>query len=149
MRRIVLHILATWVLVPLLINSNISFAQDSEIIAVIVHESVDTKNLDINDLINIYTLSRQNWENNDRIRVADYKGSPSYRRDFYDALDTTPNNIKRIWLRAQFTGRSIPPKIVNSIEDMVELVIENPGTIGYVPLSQVPANSKIIMQIDG
>ncbi len=118
-------------------------------ISIIVHESIDTSSIDKDELLDIYTLSKQRWEDNSRIQVADYKGSPAIRALFYDELNTSSNNIKRIWLRAQFTGRSTPPKVVNSVDEMIEIIIDFPGTIGYVPSTSVPANVKVLIEIDG
>jgi len=123
------------------------FAQNS--MAVIVHESVETNKLDKNEVLNIYLLRKQLWDSNKRIRIADYKGNSSIRIAFYNFFNTTPTNIKKIWLRAQFTGRSIPPIVVDSVDEMWKVVLENPGTIGYVPINQVPVNAKILLQIDG
>lgn len=147
MKLVLLHIISFSLVFSASSNMN-SIKKLAEPIAVIVHESVDTAPIDNEDLLDIYTLSMQRWDDNTRIRVADYKGSQEIRLQFYDVLDTTPNNIKRIWLRAQFTGRSIPPKTVSTINEMLELVRNNPGTIGYIPLSQVPPDVIILLEID-
>ena len=118
-----------------------------EDLAVIVHESVDTGTIDKDDLLEIYTLNKQNWRDDSRIIVSDYKGNSDLRRAFYDELGTSVNSVKRIWLRAQFTGRTLPPSIVKSVDEMIKKVIERPGTVGYVPLSQVPEGVRVIMEI--
>jgi len=147
MTYLFLHIIS--ILLFLGNTSNELTNSPSEPIVIIVNESIEIDQIDINELIDIYTLSKQRWDDNTRIRVADYKGSQDIRDTFYNALHTTPNNIKKIWLRAQFTGRSIPPIVVDSVDEMWKVVLENPGTIGYVPFNQVPVNAKILLQIDG
>lgn len=119
-----------------------------ERLAVIIHSDIETTTLSMNELLEVYTLRRQNWDDDSRIRVADYKGNNELRRWFYSALNTSPNNVKKIWLRAQFTGLSIPPKVVGSVEDMIKQVLENPGTVGYVPLNEVPPNTLILLEIE-
>ena len=146
MTYLFLHIIS--ILLFLGNTSNELTNSPSEPIVIIVNESIEIDQIDINELIDIYTLSKQRWDDNTRIRVADYKGSQDIRDTFYNALHTTPNNIKKIWLRAQFTGRTIHPVIVNTIEEMHDTIIENPGTIGYVSVSAVPANVNILLQID-
>ncbi len=147
MKLRLLHIIILWALQIFQFSAALAQESNQQIIAIIVHESIETRTIDIDDLLDIYTLSKQRWDNNDRIRVADYKGSPAIRDYFYNRLNTNSNNIKRIWLRAQFTGRTTPPIIVNTANEMVETVVENPGTIGYVPLNIVPENVQILLEI--
>ncbi len=123
-------------------------AQDfDENIAVIVHESIESNFLSEEELLEIYTLSNHNWSDKTRIKVADYKGENYLRIHFYNSLNLTPRTIKKLWLRAQFTGRTVPPKVVDSISDMIDLVVNNPGTIGYVPITRVPPDVKVIFEI--
>ena len=119
-----------------------------EDLAVIVHESVDVESIDKDDLLEIYTLNRQNWRGDTNIIVSDYKGNSDVRDIFYDYIGTNVNSIKRIWLRAQFTGRTTPPNIVKSIDEMIESVLDRPGTIGYVPMSKVPEGAKVLLRIN-
>ncbi|MBO6795090.1 MAG: hypothetical protein JJ895_14365 [Balneolaceae bacterium] len=127
--------------------SNLTAQEFVENIAVIVHESIETNLLSEKDLLEIYTLSNHNWSDENRIKVADYKGENYLRILFYNSLNLTPRTIKKLWLRAQFTGRTVPPKVVDSISDMIDLVKNNPGTIGYVPITRVPPEVKVIFEI--
>ncbi|MCR9132209.1 MAG: hypothetical protein NXI08_06535 [bacterium] len=115
--------------------------------AVVVHESIATEVKNTEQLINIYTLKSQIWDDNNRIRIADYKGENYLRMQFYDALNISTNDVKKIWLRAQLTGRSVPPKVVDSVQSMIDLIRRNPGTVGYLPFDRVPADFNILFEI--
>ena len=116
-------------------------------IAVIVSNKVIQSELTKDELLNIYTLRTRNWENGSRIVVSDYKGTSELRSQFYVYLGTQINTIKKVWLKAQFTGKITPPRTVDSVENMNALILENPGTIGYVPLSQVPDEATVLLVI--
>ncbi len=125
-----------------------TYAQDTqESISVVVNEQIDTKKIDIERLKAMYTLNSQNWDDGNRIRLADYKGDNYLRIQFYVVLGLTPGKIKKIWLKAQFTGKSIPPKVVNSISEMIEVVTDYPGTVGYLPSSRVTADMNVLFEI--
>lgn len=120
----------------------------NESVAVIVHESVSVSSFSKNDLIEIYTLRRSSWSDGSRITITDYKGESQIRDEFYSYIDIRVSAIKRLWLKEQFTGKSLPPKVVKSVDEMTKLVIENPGTIGYVPVSEIPEGAKVLMVIE-
>lgn len=114
-------------------------------VVVVVDQSVDVESITKKELREIYTLKKQNWQDGNRIFVADYKGSNHLRSEFYDKMGYKITSIKRIWLRAQFTGTTIPPKVVTSPEEMKKIVTTKPGTIGYLPKKEVETGQKIIL----
>lgn len=130
--------------ISLLLISLMPVDQSKMEIAVIVDTSVSTNMLSVDELKQIYTLRKQNWSDGKRIYVADYKGDSKLREDFYTSIDFKIQAIKRIWLRAQFSGRTIPPKVVDTVSEMTMIVTEKPGTIGYIPADQVSEDVKVI-----
>lgn len=130
-------------------NAHVLLAQivPNNEIAVIVSSSVRQDSISNETLLNIYTLRIRNWDDGTRITVSDYRGNSDIRNHFYRYLGTQVNTIKKIWLRAQFTGKITPPRTVDSVEEMVSTVMENPGTIGYVPINQVPEDAIILLII--
>jgi ABC-type phosphate transport system substrate-binding protein len=119
-----------------------------EPVVIVVHSSVDTGEFDKNTLKEIYTLRKTNWESrSDKVYITDYKGDSELRSAFYNYLGFRVNDIKRIWLKDQFTGRALPPKVVRNVEDMIEHLTESKGAIGYIPLSKVTQDLKILLVI--
>lgn len=118
-----------------------------ENVAVIVSNDVNVETINRVDLLEIYTMRRLYWNDGSRIYVADYKGSSEIRSTFYNFIQIRVNAIKKIWLKEQFTGRSLSPRIVDDVDEMLKYVDENPGMIGYVPESMVNENVKILITI--
>ena len=137
------------VILPLI---TLNFSADpldlNESVAIIVHESIAVSSFNKNDLVEIYTLRRSSWSDGSRIIITDYKGESQLRDEFYSYIDIQVSAIKRLWLKEQFTGRSLPPKVVKSVDEMSKLVTENPGTIGYVPVSDIPEGVRVLLIIE-
>lgn len=56
------------------------------------------------------------------------------RDHFYRVLTgKNPSQIRAYWSRMVFTGRALPPRESTSPADARRLLLENPGTVGYLP----------------
>lgn len=141
MERLILAIL---LLLPAYFSSEFSYTED---VLVVVHQSVEVEDISKSDLLDLYTLRKGYWGDGDAVYVADYKGKSTLRNEFYDYLGIRLDAIKRIWLKEQFTGNSLPPRVVKNTDEMIELVLENPGTIGYIPRSKLTDELKVVKEI--
>ena len=98
---------------------------------VIVHPSVNVKSLGSKELLDVYTLNQTRWDDGGRIVVFDLKaGKP--KEALLDYVGMSEEELKKIWLRKQFTGKARPPRSISSEEEIVDLVAETEGAIGYV-----------------
>lgn len=101
-------------------------------IAIIVHKSTQIDTITISRLIDIYTLNSKQWKDGSRISVTDYKGNTELKVKFYKTMKMTLADMRKIWLRKQFSGKAIPPKTLASEEAMVEKIASTPGAVGYI-----------------
>lgn len=58
-------------------------------------------------------------------------------------LSKTDAQLKAYWSKLTFTGKGTPPREVSSAE-MIQLVSDNPATIGFVDASKVTAAVKVV-----
>lgn len=65
-----------------------------------------------------------------------------------DKLDIFPRQLFRSWDRIVFSGRGSGPTIVNSETEMIKLVGQTPGSIGYVVNTPVAENTVIHINED-
>ncbi|HOJ04870.1 MAG TPA: hypothetical protein PK916_12805 [Bacteroidota bacterium] len=98
---------------------------------VITHASVPVKSISVRELLDVYTLNQSRWDDGTRITVVDVKSGKG-RDAFFEYIGMSPEEMQRIWLRKQFTGKARPPRSVGSEEDVVDLVAATEGAIGYV-----------------
>jgi len=66
------------------------------------------------------------------------------RSEFHDAvLGKSDAQMKAYWSKLLFTGKGTPPK-ETSVAEMLELIADNPNTIGYIDAASVNGNVKVI-----
>ena len=98
---------------------------------VIVNESVSARMLSQKDLMDIYTLNRAHWDDGSRISVLDLKRGKT-KESFLTHIGMREDELKRIWLRKQFTGKARPPRALTSEEEVLDHVSRTAGAIGYI-----------------
>ena len=106
-------------------------------VVVIGHKSVPEKKLSQKELLEIYTLNQSHWDDGSRITVVDLKKNSDTRSAFYRHIDIEEEDLRRIWLKKQFTGKALPPRILDSEDAVVEAVASTPGAVGYVNQSSL------------
>ncbi|MBC3881445.1 hypothetical protein H8K35_08900 [Undibacterium sp. LX40W] len=81
--------------------------------------------------------------------LVDQGESSDVRKNFYGKVaDKTPAQVKAIWARLVFSGKSAPPKEVASSADVKKLVAGNPDAVGYIEKSSVDSSVKVLLEID-
>jgi ABC-type phosphate transport system substrate-binding protein len=98
---------------------------------VIANTSVPSSSLSVKELMDVYTLNKTHWDDGSRVTVFDMKNGKA-KNAFYQYIGMTEDDLQRIWLRKQFTGKARPPRSLSDEEELVELVGRTAGGIGYV-----------------
>jgi hypothetical protein len=114
-------------------------------VAVIANKGVSVSSLDLAGLKNLYILDSKNIGGS-KAQLFDVREGTALKTKFYDALGTTPDAIKKIWLKAKLTGAGEAPTPVSE-EEMVQKVASTPGGIGFVSAAKVTGDVKVLIQI--
>ena len=124
------HVLAT----VLLLASSAVCAQDASHAAeVIVSPALRTVTLDRSLLRAVFTMRLRQWPDGSPIRVFVLPDDDPLSDLFYrERLGMYSYVLRRAWDRMVFTGTGFAPTVVQSEEEMRELVRSTPGAIGYV-----------------
>jgi ABC-type phosphate transport system substrate-binding protein len=61
-----------------------------------------------------------------------------------DVLGKTPAQSRALWAQMTFSGKAVPPKMVDTDADVVKAVSENKNAIGYVSPAAATAAVKAI-----
>jgi ABC-type phosphate transport system substrate-binding protein len=115
-------------------------------IAVIANKNVDlvlNTNTQVSD---IFTLEVQMSKNNVPIVAYNLKSGDAQDK-FYAALNKTPTELKKIWMKAQLSGQGKAPESLESESAMIAQVASTPGAVGYVSESKVTADVKVLFII--
>ncbi len=118
-------------------------------VVVITNREVPADSLQARDLLDIYTLNIQRWDDGTRITVFDIKGGSKVKDAFYRYLDMKPETMKRVWISKQFSGKGMPPQTDASEQAIVDYVARTPGAIAYVSPAIIRGRTdvKIIAEI--
>ncbi len=81
--------------------------------------------------------------------LVDQGETSDVRKNFYSKVaDKTPSQVKAIWARLVFSGKSSPPKEVSNASEVKKLVAGNPDAVGYIEKSAVDSSVKVLLEID-
>jgi hypothetical protein len=117
-------------------------------IAVIANKSVSDKDVNISKLLDIYTLNVQFWDDGNKIKVFDLKKDNVIQIKFYSSLGISVANIMVIWTKKQFSGKAMPPELLDYEEEMLKKVATTPNAIGYIQSSKVTNDVKVLFEIN-
>lgn len=85
----------------------------------------------------LYTLEIKSWSDGSSAKLYDLSGN-SEREAFYQAYTgKSAGAIKSIWAKAVFSGRGVPPKVLDSDADVKNEVAKDKNAVGYVNESSV------------
>jgi ABC-type phosphate transport system substrate-binding protein len=112
---------------------------------VIVHSSNAETSLTKSEVSHLFLRKVTKWKDGHSVLPIDLvEGSP-IRRSFSRAVHGRDvPAIKNYWQQQIFSGRGVPPREMDSEEEVVRLVAQTPGAIGYVSTATALRNVKIV-----
>ena len=116
-------------------------------VVIIANKSISVKSIDINSLVNLYTL-QSNELNAQKVKLFYVNIENEAEKKLLEIIGKSGTELKKIWLKAKLTGNGNPPENAFSDEDMVQKVASTPNAIGFVSLKSANSSVKIIMKLD-
>lgn len=111
-------------------------------LAVVAHPETRVASLDRAQLINIYMGRYRELPGGEAALPVDLI---ALRDRFYRVLvNKDPAEINSYWARLVFSGQVSPPLQLESVGEVLEYVRRNPGALGFVDQTDVPADLKIV-----
>lgn len=99
---------------------------------VILNGDSGITNLDSAYLSQIFAMQIRKWPNGMAIQVFTLPSDNDIHREFViSRLHIQAHQLDRIWNRMLFTGTGKAPAVVNSQAEMIEMIQNTPGAIGY------------------
>jgi ABC-type phosphate transport system substrate-binding protein len=135
-------ILSAWVGTPI--------ARSATEIVVIVNKANPVKALSKNDLRPIFQTKTLQWPDGSRIEPIDLPDTEALRHDFSaTVLGLDPDRVLRYWIDRKIRGGERPPPKLPSPASIVRAVGSKPGAIGYVAVTDINPNVKIVARVRG
>ncbi len=113
-------------------------------IAVITHPS-NADSFDKNSVSRIFLGKSRAFPSGAEALPISFKDGTSESNEFTkNVLSKTPKQLKAYWAKMIFTGKGTPPKQMDTTEQILDLVANNPNVIGFVPATSASASVKIV-----
>ena len=122
----------------------------AEAVAIVVHPQVNINDLSLDQLKSIFLAERQHWPDRSRITLL-VRAAIAPERDLIltEVYGMSEDRYRQYWIGKMFRSEvASGPKIVFSTDMLRDLVTVIPGSIGFVPVSEVGPDLKVI-RIDG
>ena len=114
-------------------------------LAVVVNQGNGIEEVTLQSLRDIYAGNKVSWSNNHKIFPVSMKSKLAITRSFFEkALDKTPREMKRAWIRLTLSGAGAPPKVVGSEAEVLLYVAKNEGAIGFVGVDKLNDSVKVL-----
>ena len=121
-------------------------ARSEEDLAIVVNNSNPIDNLSLSDLRKLFLAHQQRWSDSRKVTlVMREAGQPERDTILRDIYRMTESSFSRYFLHGQYTGEiQSTPKLLTSASGVRKFVVNVPGAIGYVRLSDVDGSVKIV-----
>jgi ABC-type phosphate transport system substrate-binding protein len=132
------------VLVALCILAGASIAV-ADAFKVIVHPDTPVTALDRDFLRDAYLKKTTEWHDGKAVRPIDLSSKfPARDRFAQDVIRKTPSQLKSYWNQQIFSGKGVPPPEADTVADLINYVLANPGAIGYLPADVDSGRAKVV-----
>jgi ABC-type phosphate transport system substrate-binding protein len=100
---------------------------------VIVHPGNPATALSRDQLANVFLKKVTHWPDGETIRPVDQRSSAPVRKELTErVLRKSLAGVRNYWQQLIFSGRAIPPPVLESDAAVVAFVARHRGAIGYV-----------------
>lgn len=131
-------------LFALLVSATLSISAWAADVVVIVNKA-NTSAVDKAFIMKVYTGEAKNWPDGGPVFAIDNAEDSPVRADFISSvLGKSSGNMKALWAQNIFSGKGLPPKVVESDTEVKKVVSTNKNAIGYIKASSVDDTVKVI-----
>ena len=114
---------------------------------VVIVNKANTNVVDKGFVAKIYTGETKNWPDGGPVFAIDQSEDNPIRAYFYSrVLNKNIANMKARWAQNIFSGKGLPPKIVNPDAEVKKIVSSNKNAIGYINASSVDDTVKVVVK---
>lgn len=143
MKSLIMHTARSIIAVLFYLSSTIAMAD----IVVVVSAQSEVMQLQRVDVENIFLGRNFSFPGGEGAIPIDLEEGNSLRDEFYMKLTgRTAAQIKSYWAKLIFTGRGRPPAIAKDQEELIDRLLANPNTIGYLDSSNLDDRVKVVFR---
>ncbi|HAG96644.1 MAG: phosphate ABC transporter substrate-binding protein [Pseudomonadales bacterium] len=116
-------------------------------VVVIVNASSPINSATAEEIQQVF-LGKRNEIGGVSVTPVDHSEGNEVREVFYDkVVDKTPSQLNAYWSRLIFTGKGKPPKQYFDDAEVLETVLEEEDSVGYIDSSSIAEGVKVIFTV--
>jgi ABC-type phosphate transport system substrate-binding protein len=117
-------------------------------LAVIVAPSVNIDSINAEQLERLYLNRADRFAGGVPLQPLDQRSGSEQRTTFVTrVLGMSETELSEYWSRRMFSGKGHPPRTMENDETVIERVIADPGSIGYIDGDSVDDRVKVLLRI--
>jgi ABC-type phosphate transport system substrate-binding protein len=133
---------------PLLLCLSCASAR-ADALVVVASPRCGIERLTQDDVVNIFLGRYRRLSSGVTAEPVDQAQDSEIRSRFYRLLvNKSPAEINAYWSRLLFSGKTRPPQILQSAEEILDFVTARPGAMAYLPLAQVDSRVRVLYSFD-
>lgn len=113
-------------------------------VVVIANPQVSTSVLNKKDIANIFLGRKTIWDDRTKIVVFLQKDSDIHQTFLNEYIDKSPRQFSQHWKKMIFTGKASALRVLDSNQEMIKIVEQTKGAIGYISSDTKLENVKSI-----
>lgn len=119
---------------------------EGDTIAVIAHKSLFDDKIDKRTLQRVFAMVNESWPDGREVQIIDLLNDEDpTKASFYTFMERPPLIFKRIWIQKKYSGNGQQPISVESESEMIQIVAETAGAIGYVRIENLTSDVKVLL----
>lgn len=127
------------------LSSCLGLAAQAGELVVIVHPNSGVKQLSKAEVINIFMGRQRKLPSGATALTVDLNKPSAEKKNFYAQLiGKELTEINSYWARLIFSGQGSPPRQAETAEEVLEIVENNKGAIGYLQRNQITPHVRIV-----
>lgn len=121
------------------------YSPDPRGLLIVMHPDIDISSIDDEELVRLFTGKSRRLPNGERAELASFAPESS----FFNAkmLNLSDAKVASLWSRLRFSGRTPPPRIFSTIEELVRYVSSTPNALAYMPASASREGVRVITNL--
>lgn len=121
---------------------------DTDFVALVAHKAVSNTVLSSREAAEIYRMEHNKWDDGTLVVIVDLALKSAVKTQFYNFIDAKERELKNVWMRFILSGEGRAPTVARSEKEVIELVANTEGAVGYVRAVFVTDQVKVLALID-
>lgn len=116
-------------------------------VVVIGHKDNAATDVDKTFIAKAFSGDARSWPGGGSVMLIDQAEDSPARASFYGkVVGKSAANVKALWAQLVFSGKAVPPKVIDGDAEVKKAVAANKNAIGYISAGAVDDSVKVLLK---